>query len=91
MALAKAGEFAAAAAVSDKIDFTTEDVTRFRPAKSSYDPVCLVYLHLSWQNMPGVFRAAVKALEPSDAFVLLGHDERNLEHGFSGPPDPDLL
>lgn len=91
VAIAKAGEFAAEANVSGRVQFEVADLTSIRPTKSIYDLVCLVYLHLPWDSMQDVVRSAVDALRPGGTFVLLGHDETNIENGYGGPQDPDIL
>lgn len=89
--LAKAEAYAAEAGVTDRITLQVADLTKLTPEKSSYDLVCLIFLHLSREDMPGVVGKAVDALRPGGAFVLLGHDETNLTNGFGGPQDPNYL
>ncbi|MEM0946227.1 MAG: class I SAM-dependent methyltransferase [Pseudomonadota bacterium] len=91
VALAKAEGYAVEAGDSGRIALQSADVTKTTPEEFSFDLVCLMYLHLSHDDMPVIVGKAVDARGPVGAFVLLGHDEINLKHGFGGPHEPNCF
>lgn len=55
------------------------------------DLVLLCYLHLPPAQRQQVLAAAVEAVRPGGALLLVGHDRRNLREGTGGPQDESLL
>ncbi|MCL4449418.1 MAG: methyltransferase domain-containing protein [Actinobacteria bacterium] len=56
-----------------------------------FDLVVIAYLHLPNQPMRNVFKLATELLNPGGHLLVVGHDISNLEHGFGGPPIPEVL
>ena len=73
------------------VHWQRRDLMEWSPEREAYDLVLVAYLHLPWQQMSAVLRRAAAAVAPTGHFLLVGHDEQNLEHGHGGPPDPKVL
>jgi len=56
-----------------------------------YDLVLVFYLQLPWASMKSCIKRAAAAVAPGGTFLLVGHDRRNLEHGYGGPKSADVL
>jgi SAM-dependent methyltransferase len=67
------------------------DVTRWTPTPSGFDLVVVLYLHLAAERMLGVVRRAAAAVAEGGTILVVGHDTANLERGFGGPRNPELL
>lgn len=73
------------------VDGITADVLGHRPAAGAYDLVLLSYLHLPSRQLRRVLRNAVGGLRPGGRLLVVGRDASNLDGGYGGPSDPDLL
>jgi len=89
VALDKGRRLARLAAVT--VWFTREDLREWWPPADTYDLVLVVYLQIPYLERHGVWRGAARALVPAGTFVLIGHDWDNLEHGYGGPQQPEML
>lgn len=89
MAVAKAREIAERRGV--EVDWQVADVLEYRPPPGSFALVVVTYLHMPWQDMAVALGTAASALAPGGVFLLVGHDESNLEHGHGGPRSPAVL
>jgi SAM-dependent methyltransferase len=91
VALAKAGELAAARGVEIDVDWIEADLFDYRPGRAAYDLVLLFYLQLPERLRRPIVRAAAEAVAPGGRLLLVAHDSSNLEHGYGGPKDAAVL
>jgi SAM-dependent methyltransferase len=88
VALAKAAALAAGAGVAFRL--THADLTALPPLAAA-DLVLVAYLHLPRGVTADVLRQAAALVRPGGTFLLVAHARRNLEEGYGGPQDPDVL
>jgi SAM-dependent methyltransferase len=55
------------------------------------DLVAVLYLHLPAHERRGVLTRAAASLAPGGVLLVVGHDTTNVEEGYGGPQDPDIL
>ena len=67
------------------------DLTEWDPAGELWDLVLVFYLQLPADERRVVWRKAAGAVAPGGTLLVVGHDSRNLEHGYGGPKDADVL
>lgn len=91
MAFEKAKRLAAARNVADRIDFQVADLRGCTPEIHRFDLVALIYLQLPWVELAPILVRVARAVAPGGTFLLVGHDSANLEHGYGGPRNPDVL
>ena len=76
--------------MAPEIRWVTGDVTSWDPDRN-LDLILIAYLHLP----PGILQSVVNRargwLEPGGELFMVGHDRSNIEDGYGGPQDPDLL
>ena len=89
VAIARARELAGRRGL--EVDWQIADVLEHRPAPGSFDLVLVTYLHMPWPEMEVMLGMVGPALAPGGVFLLVGHDESNLDHGHGGPRDPAVL
>lgn len=75
------------------VTVTTEvaDLTTYEPTPDGYDLVLVAYLQLSDEQLAPILRRAAAAVAPGGTFLLVCHDRENLEHGYGGPQQIDVL
>jgi len=73
------------------VEFIEGDVTSRAYPAGAYDLVIVFYLQLERAAMRRALRNAVAALAPGGTFLLVGHDRANLDNGYGGPRDPNVL
>lgn len=66
------------------------DVTDGIPVDPA-DLVLLAYLHLPRQSANRALRASAALVRPGGTLLVVAHARANLERGYGGPPDPDVL
>ncbi len=88
---AKGGRLARAAEVEDSIDWVIADATRWMPPTAAHDLVLVFYLHLPADGRRAAHRLAASAVTPGGTLLIVGHDRANLDGGYGGPQDPDIL
>lgn len=71
--------------------FREADLTAWQPEPRSCALVLIAYLHMPWEALRPVLRAAGEAVAPGGAFLLVAHDLSNLQDGHGGPQDPAVL
>ena len=91
VAIGKAHELAAARGVAAATGWLVADLTAYEPEPGAYDLAILFYLQVPADERRAIVRRAAAALAPGGTFLLVGHDLRNLESGYGGPKDPDVL
>jgi len=89
VALDKGRELARRAGVT--VWFTREDLRQWWPPAESRDLVIIAYLHIPYTERHGVWRAAAGAVRRGGRLVVIGHDWENLEKGYGGPQQADVL
>lgn len=80
-----------AALMGVDVDAIMADALGHRPARAAHDLVLLAYAPLASVRLRRVLEAAVPALRPGGRLVVIGRDAANLDGGYGGPADPDLL
>lgn len=88
VAMAKAGELAAARGVS--IATEVADVTAYRPAPGAYDLVLICYLQVPADDRRAAVAHAADAVAPGGTLLVVAHDRSNLDGGWGGPSSPDV-
>lgn len=89
VAIAAGRELAANAGV--EVNWVVADLLSYRPEPRSYDLVALMFCHLPPPERDAVLELAAEAVAPEGTFVLAAHDRENLEEGYRGPRDPEVL
>jgi SAM-dependent methyltransferase len=89
VALQKAAHLAAARGVDLRV--VEADVTTFEPERRSFDLVLVAYLQTGAGDRARWLRAAAAALAPGGTLLVVGHDRSNLDGGYGGPQDADVL
>lgn len=91
VAIEKARELATSRHVADRIDFQVADLVGHELEVASFDLVMLVYLQLPLAQLLPIAARAAGAVAPGGTFLLVAHDASNIEYGYGGPQDPDVL
>lgn len=75
------------------VEITTEvaDLTEYEPIPAAYDLVLVAYLQLPDEQLTPILRRAAAAVAPGGTFLLVCHDRDNLEHGYGGPQQIEVL
>lgn len=74
-----------------EVDWVVADLQTWSIEPGAWDLVAHVYLHWPTADRLLFLRAAIAGVAPGGAFVVVGHDRSNIEHGHGGPQDPDVL
>lgn len=88
VALDKAAALADEAGVT--LALTHADLTALPPLDPG-DLVLVAYLHLPRPVAADVLRHATDLVRPGGTFLLVAHARRNLDEGYGGPQDADVL
>ena len=89
VAVGKAEQLAAARGVAG--EFEVADLLTYQPAEQAFDLVIVFYLQVITAELGLVLRRAAAAVAPGGTFLLVAHDRSNLEEGYGGPHDPNVL
>jgi SAM-dependent methyltransferase len=73
------------------VDWIQADLRAYSPAPGAFDLVLIAYLQFAEPDLLHVLHGAARALAPGGTLFVIGHDRDNLEQGYGGPQDPDLL
>jgi SAM-dependent methyltransferase len=79
------------ALLAHPVDAIVADAVTYRPAPAAYDLILLSYLDLPESQLRKVFANSVPGLALGGTVLVVGWDSANLEGGWGGPRDPDLL
>jgi SAM-dependent methyltransferase len=81
-----------ALAIQRNVDvaFEQQDATTWVPTRS-FDLVAVFYLQLPQPGRAQAIKNALAAVARGGTFLLVAHDEENLDHGYGGPPTRDVL
>jgi trans-aconitate methyltransferase len=77
-ALRKAADHAAAAGVTDRIEWRHADLTAWTPEEAAYDLVSAQFVHLP-QAAERLFVRLAEAVAPGGTLLVVGHDPSDLE------------
>jgi SAM-dependent methyltransferase len=88
VAIGKARQLAQRQGVT--VDFEVADVTTHR-LEPVHDLVIVFYLQLAPPERAAVLANAAGGLAPGGLFLMVAHDRDNVEHGYGGPRDLDVL
>lgn len=80
-----------AALMGVSVDALMADVLSYHPPPGADDLVLLAYPELSSARLRLLLGVAAAALRPGGRLVIVGRDASNLDNGYGGPDDPDLL
>ncbi len=87
--MAKADRLAADHGVS--VTTVVADVLAHPVDAGAWDLVLLSYLQLPTDERLAVVRRAAAGVAPGGTLLVVAHDRTNLERGYGGPQDPDVL
>jgi SAM-dependent methyltransferase len=76
--------------VAARVHTVVSDLTAWS-APRTYDLVLIAYLHLPEPARIAVYGAAADAVAPGGTLLVVGHDLANLDRGYGGPQDPNVL
>lgn len=79
------------ALLNQPVDAIVGDAVDYRPRPASLDLILLCYLQLSERQLRVVFQNVAPGLTPGGRVLVVAHDASNIQHGWGGPPDPNLL
>lgn len=73
------------------VDAIVGDAVSYRPRSASFDLILLSYLQLPEHQLRLALQHVVPGLAPDGRILIVAHDASNLDQGWGGPPDPNLL
>ncbi len=73
------------------VDAIVGDAVSYRPRPASFDLILLSYLQLPEPQLRLAFHNLVPGLAPGGRVLIVAHDASNLDQGWGGPRDPNLL
>ena len=91
LAIEKGRQLAAARNVADKIEFKVADLRIYEPDVHRFDLVALLYLQIPQVELVPILARAARAVASGGTFLLIGHDSANLQNGYGGPQNPQVL
>ena len=90
-AIEKGKRFATSRKVHGKVEFREADLRSYEPEAYCYDLVAMIYFQVPQATLVPILKRAAKAVAPGGTFLLVAHDSSNLEHGYGGPQNPQML
>ena len=87
--MAKAGRLAADHGVT--VTTVVADALTYEVGAQAWDLVVLSYLQLPTAERLAVVASAAAGVAPGGTLLVVAHDRTNLERGYGGPQDPDVL
>jgi len=72
------------------VEWVVGDVTTWTP-EQRFDLVIIFYLHLPQAEFAEMMKHATAALDVGGTLFGVGHGLRNIEDGYGGPPDAEIL
>ena len=79
------------ALLAHPVDAIVADAVAYRPRPETFDLVLLSYLDLPEHQLRRVLANCVSGLARGGTVLVVGHDASNLDTGWGGPDDPDVL
>ena len=74
-----------------EVDFIAADLASWVPPEESFDLVLLAYMQAPEPLRREIHAKAMRALARGGRVLVVAHHRDNLEHGFGGPPMPEVL
>lgn len=74
-----------------KVTALVADATSYRPEASSLELGLLCYLQLPLAQLRKAIANVAAGLIDGGRLVVIAHDASNLQHGYGGPRDPNML
>lgn len=74
-----------------EVSWVVGDVATGDLPPGPFDLVIVLYLHLPDPAMTGVLARAAARVDDGGTFVVVAHDETNMDAGHGGPQDPAVL
>lgn len=87
VAIEKAAQMAAASHV--ELDLVVGDARTWEPAEP-VDLVVVAYLQIPDPDRAAVVQRSARWVRPGGSYFLIAHDRSNVEHGYGGPPAPEV-
>lgn len=75
--------------VADRVETILADALTYRPPEP-VDLVVMAYLQLPAEQRCTALEHAATWLRPGGRVFVVAHDRSNVEHGYGGPPVPDV-
>lgn len=88
--LEKARKLAEHRGVAERLETVVADALTYEPVEP-VDLVVIAYLQLPAPQVRTVLEHAATWLRPGGCLFIVAHDRSNHEHGYGGPPMPDVL
>jgi SAM-dependent methyltransferase len=73
------------------VEWVREDLLSYAPEPRAFGLALIAYLQVPGPDLRRVLDGAASALAPDGELVMIGHARRNLEGGWGGPRDPEVL
>jgi SAM-dependent methyltransferase len=89
VAIGKARQIAERRGVT--VDWLVADIAEHDLGPSTFDLVCVLYLHTGPEERARWLPKTISAVKPGGTWLYIGHDPSNIEHGVGGPQDAALL
>ena len=89
VALAKASQLARNRQVNPT--WVQADLLDYHPPAAAFELVIVFYMQVPAGDRRTILQRAARAVAVGGTLLLVGHDSRNLEHGYGGPQDPAVL
>jgi len=74
-----------------EVVWVVSDLLDYEPPAAAFDLVLLFYLQVPPDERRRIVRTAAATTAPGGTFLLVGHDRRNVDHGYGGPTDTTVL
>lgn len=75
---------------SEVVEFVVADVLVWEP-DTDFDLILIAYLHLGQAEFQRVVQRAREWLRPGGELFMIGHHTSNIESGWGGPQNPEIL
>lgn len=79
------------ALLNHPVDAIVGDAVSYRPPPATFDLILLSYLELPEHQLRLAFQNLVPGLAPGGRVLIIAHDATNLDQGWGGPRDPNVL
>jgi SAM-dependent methyltransferase len=89
VAIARARQLAAGRGV--EVEWVRADLLSYAPEQRGFGLVLIAYLQIPAPELRRVLASTASALAPGGELFMIGHARRNLEGGWGGPRDPEVL